>query len=88
MITDLRKVYEQVREANLRQRNGKRPFKKDYHVVLHYSYYFFLVHQLIKPKDDDLDRTKAFSLFCELCSLDLKRDLKSYEQFEKSLIIK
>lgn len=85
MITNLREVYNQVKAANVRHRNGKRPFKKTWQVILHYSYFFFLIHRLIEIKDDDVDRNKSFELFCDLCSLDMKHDFSSYEQFEKTL---
>lgn len=85
MIRDLRAVYTQVKESNLRFRNGKRPFLKKWHVIMHYTYFFFLIHKLIEVKGDDVDRTKSMELFLYLCRLDLQHNFSSYEHFEKVL---
>jgi len=85
MIADLQKVYAQVKQANLHLRRNQRPFKKRWQVILHYGYFFFLVHNLIVVDGDTPDKDKAFLLFCELCHIELHGNFVTFEQFERAV---
>lgn len=81
MIKDVKAVYEQIRKANQRVRNA-REFGKDWHVTLHYSYFFFWIHKHIEFESDP-DKVNAFGYFCELCNQDIKNNFKTLEAFEQ-----
>ena len=83
MVYDLVKVYNHVKKANLRWKN-KREFEKEWHVILHYSYFFFHIYKEISFVDD-ADSTKAFNLFLEMCRMDMKADYKTYAVFQKEV---